>query len=84
MQSQISYFDSTHLFFFYWFFFLFKHVFQSFLLFSSSTNQVLLPIRIIEVGISDRVACMVHLIVSYIDTDMGYIASCIVGTVEKD
>ena len=39
------------------FFFLFKHGFQSFLLFySSSTNQVLLPIRIIKVGISDRVA----------------------------
>ena len=27
---------------------------------------------------------MIHTVISYIDTDVGYIASCIVGTVEKD
>lgn len=52
------------------------------------TGGMLIPIAILPIvflaTLSYRVACMIHTIVSYIDTDVGYIATCIVGTVEKD
>lgn len=41
-------------------------------------HRLSVPANNCWLSISDRVACMIHLIVSYIDTNVCYITSCIV------
>ena len=77
-------FHSADFLFLYRFFFLLEHDFHSFLLLNSaSPYQMLLPVGACKVGIAYRVASVVHLVISHIDTDVGYIRSRIVGTVEE-
>ena len=51
---------------------------------SSDTNDVLLPVGRSQIGIADWISGMIHLIVSHIDSYMGYIVAGIVGGMEKD
>lgn len=77
-------FHSADFLFLYRFFFLLEHDFHSFLLLNSaSPDKVLLPVGACKVGITYRVASVVHLVISHIDTDVGYIRPSIVGTVEE-
>src|SRR5699024_674005 len=79
-------FHSADFLFLYRFFFLLEHDISIpffLLLNSASPDKVLLPVGACKVGVTYRVASVVHLIVSYIDTDVRYIRSRIVGTVEE-
>ena len=79
-------FHSADFLFLYRFFFLLEHDISIpffLLLNSASPDKVLLPVAIVQISVAYRVASVVHLIVSYIDTDVRYIRSRIVGTVEK-
>jgi hypothetical protein len=51
---------------------------------SSGTNDVLLPVGRGQISIADWISGMVHLIVSHIDSYMGYIVAGIVGGMKKD
>ena len=53
------------------------------LLNSASPDKVLLPVAIVQISVAYRVASVVHLVISHIDTDVGYIRPRIVGTVEE-
>lgn len=65
-------------------FFLLEHDFHSFLLLNSaSPYQMLLPVGACKVGVAHRVASVVHLVISHIDNDVGYIRPRIVGIVEE-
>lgn len=53
------------------------------LLNSASPDKVLLPVAIVQISVAYRVASMVHLVISYIYSNVRYIASCVIGTVEE-
>ena len=84
-------FHSTHLFhlirFCLFFFFLpfHKNIVLSVLVgfYTSGADEVLLPVRGIEVCISNRVTGMVHTVIPGVYPDVGYIRSGTVGTVKK-
>ena len=79
-------FHSADFLFLYRFFFLLEHDISIpffLLLNSASPDKVLLPVGACKVGITYRVASVVHLVISHIDTDVGYIRPRIVGTVKE-
>ena len=79
-------FHSAAFLFLYRFFFHLEHDISIpffLLLNSASPDKVLLPVAIVQISVAYRVASVVHLVISHIDTDVGYIRSRIVGTVEE-
>ena len=45
---------------------------------------MLLPVGACQIGITDRVACVKHTVISLIYPDVRNISACVIGRVEKD